>query len=76
MNCCQDRKAALDHQAKLIILDNISRILPDLLKADDVARVIEFMKRIRQNIGASFPCDWAYNKKRPPHCYNTAKLLR
>ena len=47
-------KAALDHQAKLIILDNISRILPDLLKADDVARVIEFMKRIRQNIGASF----------------------
>jgi RecA-family ATPase len=47
-------KAAVEHQAHLIILDNISRILPDLLKADDVARVIEFMKRIRQNIGASF----------------------
>ena len=46
--------AAVEHQAKLIILDNISRILPDLLKAEDVARVIEFMKRIRQNTGASF----------------------
>lgn len=47
-------QVAFAHQARLIILDNISRILPDLLKAEDVARVIEFMKRIRQNIGASF----------------------
>ncbi len=47
-------KIALEHKAKLIILDNISRIMPFLLKAEDVARVIEFMKRIRQTIGASF----------------------
>ena len=47
-------KAAVENNAKLIILDNISRILPDLLKAEDVSRVIEFMKRIRQNTGASF----------------------
>lgn len=47
-------QAAFDHKAKLIILDNISKIMPDLLNANDVAKVIEFMKRIRQNIGASF----------------------
>lgn len=46
--------AAFEHKANLIILDNISRILPDLLKAEDVARVIEFMKHIRLTIGASF----------------------
>jgi hypothetical protein len=46
--------AAYKHRAELIILDNISKVLPDLLKADDVAKVIEFMKRIRQNTGASF----------------------
>lgn len=47
-------KAAVDNNARLIIIDNISRILPDLLKAEDVSKVIEFMKRIRQNTGASF----------------------
>ena len=47
-------KKAIEEKADLIILDNISRILPDLLKAEDVARVIEFMNRIRQTIGASF----------------------
>jgi hypothetical protein len=46
--------SAVKHKAQLIILDNISRVLPDLLKAEDVARMVEFMKRIRQNIGASF----------------------
>jgi hypothetical protein len=47
-------RAAIEHKAKLIILDNISKVIPDLLKAEDVAKVIEFMKRIRQNTGASF----------------------
>lgn len=46
--------AAKKHKAKLIILDNISKILPDLLKAEDVAKTIEYLKRIRQNTGCSF----------------------
>jgi VirE N-terminal domain/AAA domain len=45
---------AVKHLVKLIILDNISKILPDLLKAEEVARVIDFIRRIRKKIGASF----------------------
>lgn len=47
-------QAATKHRAKLIILDNISKILPDLLKAEEVAKVIEYLKRIRINTGCSF----------------------
>lgn len=47
-------KSAIDNKAKLIIIDNISKLLPDLLKAEDVSRVIEALKRIRQNNKASF----------------------
>lgn len=47
-------KSAIDNKAKLIIIDNISKLLPDLLKAEDVSRVIEKLKRIRQNNKASF----------------------
>ena len=36
------------------MLNILKYLLPDLLKAEDVARVIEFMKRIRLTIGASF----------------------
>lgn len=46
--------AAIENEAELIILDNISKILPDLLKAEEVAQVIEFMKRIKLKTGASF----------------------
>jgi len=46
--------SAIDNNAKLIIIDNISKLLPDLLKAEDVTRVIETLKRIRQNNKASF----------------------
>lgn len=45
---------AIGNQVKLIILDNISKILPDLLKAEEVAKVIDFIRRIRTKIGASF----------------------
>ncbi len=47
-------QAATKHRAKLIILDNISKILPDLLKAEEVAKVIESLKRIRLKTGCSF----------------------
>ncbi|MCK9412102.1 MAG: AAA family ATPase [Prolixibacteraceae bacterium] len=45
---------AIRHLVELIIIDNISKILPDLLKAEEVAKVIDFIKRIRTKIGASF----------------------
>jgi hypothetical protein len=44
---------ALDTKAQLIIIDNISKLLPDLLKAEDVTRFIEFVNRVRLLTGAS-----------------------
>jgi len=44
---------ALDTKAQLIIIDNISKLLPDLLKADDVTRFIEFLNRMRLQTGSS-----------------------
>jgi hypothetical protein len=47
-------KAALENYAQLIIVDNISKLIPDLVDAVNVSTVIETLKRIRQKIGASF----------------------
>lgn len=46
-------KAAVDHNAKLLIIDNISRLLPDSLKAEMVTMVISTLNRIRKKTGAS-----------------------
>jgi len=45
--------AVNEHNAKLVIIDNISKLLPDSLKHDSVALVIAFLDRIRQKTGAS-----------------------
>ncbi len=47
-------EAAIVNHAKLIIIDNISKLLPDSLKADTVTRVITTLNRIREKTGASF----------------------
>jgi len=46
-------RCALDFGAKLIIIDNISRLLPDSLKADMVTLVIRRLKQIREKTGAA-----------------------
>jgi VirE N-terminal domain/AAA domain len=45
---------ATSEKVNFIIIDNISKLLPDLLKAEAVSRVIETLKRIRQNLNAGF----------------------
>ncbi len=42
-----------EHNARLVIIDNITRLLPDSLKHDNVAVVVSFLDRIRQRTGAS-----------------------
>lgn len=45
---------AIETRALLIIIDNISKLIPDLLKAEDVTRFIECLNRIRLKTGAAF----------------------
>ena len=44
---------ATEKKAELIIIDNISKLLPDLLKAEEVTRFIEFLNRMRIQTKAS-----------------------
>ncbi len=46
--------AALASNAELVIIDNLTKVCPDLLKADEVSVVIDTLRRIRQKTGASF----------------------
>jgi RecA-family ATPase len=46
-------QAAIEHEAKLVIIDNISKLLPDALKPDTATFVIAMLNRIRINTGAS-----------------------
>jgi hypothetical protein len=45
--------AAIAHQAKLVIIDNISKLLPDALRPDTATMVIAMLNRIRILTGAS-----------------------
>jgi hypothetical protein len=44
----------LQQQSKLVIIDNLSKLLPDSLNPDKVTKVISSLKRIKQRTGASF----------------------
>lgn len=45
--------AALDHKAELVIIDNISKLLPDSLNAEMVTLMVDMLNRVRKNTGAS-----------------------
>ncbi len=47
-------QAAIENRARLIVIDNISKLLPDSLKAETVTMVITALNRIREKTGASF----------------------
>jgi RecA-family ATPase len=47
-------EAAIQHNAELVIIDNITKIAPDLLKSNEVSQVIEVLKRTRQKTNCSF----------------------
>lgn len=45
---------AIKQGADLIIIDNLTKVCPDLLKADEMSKVIDMLRRTRQTTGASF----------------------
>lgn len=47
-------KTAISTQSKLIIIDNISSIISDSLKAEFASSVIDMLNRVRERTGASF----------------------
>jgi len=47
-------EAAIAANAELVIIDNLTKVCPDLLKADEVSKVIDTLRKIRQKTGASF----------------------
>jgi hypothetical protein len=47
-------EAAIEFNPNLVILDNLTKICPDLLKADEVSKVIDTLRRIKQRTGAGF----------------------
>ena len=49
----QIEQRAIEHEAKLVIIDNISKLLPDALKPETATLVIAMLNRIRVNTGAS-----------------------
>jgi len=46
-------QAAVLHESRLVVIDNISKLLPDALKPDSAAMVISMLNRIRIKTGAS-----------------------
>jgi len=46
-------QAAVLHESKLVVIDNISKLLPDAVKPDTAAMVISVLNRIRIKTGAS-----------------------
>ena len=47
-------QAALETESKLIIIDNISSIISDSLKAEFAASIIDMLNRVRERTGAQF----------------------
>lgn len=45
--------AAVEHESKLVIIDNMSKLLPDALKGQEANKVISMLHRIRKKTGAS-----------------------
>lgn len=45
---------AIIQNSELIVIDNLTKLAPDLLKADFVTAVIDTLERIRKKTGASF----------------------
>jgi len=61
-------QAAIVHSAKLVIIDNISKLLPDALKAETVTMIIATLNRIRQNTGATILVIGHTTKGNPQVC--------
>ena len=61
-------KAAVTHNAKLVIIDNISKLLPDALKPDTATFVVAMLNRIRKLTGSSILVIGHTTKGNPQIC--------
>ncbi len=61
-------KAAVDHRARLVIIDNISKLMPDSLKSGSAAYMISMLDRMRRNTGCSILVIGHTTKGNPKVC--------
>ena len=61
-------QAAIAHQAKLVIIDNISKLLPDALKPDMATMITTMLNRIRKQTGCSILVIGHTTKGNPQVC--------
>jgi hypothetical protein len=61
-------KAAAAHQAKLVIIDNLSKLLPDSLKPDTATYLVALLNRIRKLNGCSILVIGHTTKGNPKVC--------
>jgi hypothetical protein len=61
-------KSAVAHQAKLVIIDNISKLLPDALKPDTATFIIAMLDRVRRINGCSILVIGHMTKGNPRIC--------
>ena len=61
-------RSAHKHQAKLIIIDNISKLLPDALKPDVASFLIATLNRVQERTGASILVIGHTTKGNPKVC--------
>ena len=61
-------KEAIEFEAKLVIIDNISKLLPDPLKPDNASCVVDVLNRIRLKTGASILVIGHTTKGNPKVC--------
>jgi len=61
-------QSAVAHQAKVVIIDNISKLLPDALKPDTATFIIAMINRIRKFTGSSIMVIGHTTKGNPRIC--------
>lgn len=61
-------EAALEHEAKLLVIDNISKLLPDAVKPEPANMIISMLNRVRLRTGASILVIGHTTKGNPAVC--------
>jgi hypothetical protein len=61
-------EAAIEHEAKLLVIDNISKLLPDAVKPEPATMIISMLNRVRLLTGASILVIGHTTKGNPAVC--------
>ena len=61
-------ETAIEHQAKLLVIDNISKLLPDAVKPEPATMIISMLNKVRLHTGASILVIGHTTKGNPAVC--------